>query len=163
MQLFLITCIVKTPSSCEDSFFICSAKTCASSRMENSVSALQYPQERAEQIKARRHEKATETPRRGKRLSRKAARVLGVRASAVRLAMMAGGLQRWTKRCVWTELVEEEEKKLQGNLFSQLSSDEYECAFYSGESLKYSQQRKQLNHCASFTSPCKMREIHAEK
>ncbi len=72
--------------------------------MENSVSALQYPQERAEQIKTKLHEKANK-PRWTRRcLSRKAARVLGVESrgfSCVRLAMMAVGLQAGEHR-VWT-------------------------------------------------------------
>lgn len=98
------TCMVKTPSSWEDSFFIWSAKTCASSRMENSVSALQYPQERAEQSKKKLHEKAHKPAWNRRCLSRKAARVHGVKSrgfSCVRLAMMAVGLQAG-EHTVWT-------------------------------------------------------------
>lgn len=90
------TCIVKTPSSWEDSFFIWSAKTCASSKIENSVSASQYPQESAEQIKARLHDNANKPPWTWRCLSRKVARALAVKAadlSPVRIAMTAVGPQ----------------------------------------------------------------------
>lgn len=90
-----LTCIVKTPSSWEESFFICSAKTWASSRMENSVSAPQNPRaERAKQIR-------TKPPRRRSALSRKAALGVGARGlSPVRLAMMVGGSQARGRRRV---------------------------------------------------------------
>lgn len=96
------TCIVKTPSSCEESFFICSAKTWASSRIEKSVSAPQDPQaDRAEQMKTRRHNE----PRWRALLLREAALALGVKApdlSAVRLAMTVGGSQAGgTRRVEW--------------------------------------------------------------
>lgn len=43
-----LTCMANTPSSCEDSFFIWSAKTCASSKIEES-SAQHCPQHRSAQ------------------------------------------------------------------------------------------------------------------
>lgn len=67
--------------------------------MENSLSASQYPQERAEShTRAKAQERAGEPPRERASLSRKAARPLGVKrgaSSAVRLAMMAGGSAGW--------------------------------------------------------------------
>lgn len=67
--------------------------------MENSLSASQYPQKRAEShTRAKVQERAGEPPRDRASLSRKAARPLGVKRgalSAVRLAMMAGGSAGW--------------------------------------------------------------------
>lgn len=53
-----VTCMLKTPSSCEDSFFICTAKTCASSKIENSVSAPQTPQHRSDKTATKLKETA---------------------------------------------------------------------------------------------------------
>jgi len=117
------TCIVRTPSSWDDSVFIWSARTRASSRMENSVSAPQYPQKRAEQTSARLQEKANNPPPPWNRrcLSQRAARVFGVEPrgeSPVRLAMMAVPESRrlflGRRKAESLELVAEEKKKLQG-------------------------------------------------
>lgn len=88
--------MVKTPSSWEDSFFICSDRTCASSRMENSVSASQYPQERHEQINTKLQQTANNPRGAPSSGSRTAARGVGLKpgdVSVVRRAMMAEGLQ----------------------------------------------------------------------
>lgn len=84
--------------------------------MENSVSAPQYPQERAEHMNTKLHQRAKEPPRERSRLSRKAARVFGVESrgsSAVRLAMVA-------VRNTESELVAEKNnnnKNFKGNYF----------------------------------------------
>lgn len=87
-----LTCMVKTPSSWEDSFFICSARTWASSRIENSLSASLHPQDRAKHASTKAQERASEPPREPRSWSRQAPRPLGVQHGgfpAVRLAMMA--------------------------------------------------------------------------
>ena len=113
------TCMVKTPSSWEDSFFIWSARTCASSRMENSVSAPQYPQESAAHIRTKlRAKKAEKPPRTRPCVSPRAARVFGVKGGGLspgRLAMMAVGLQAGgTRSLSWWRKGKEKMKKLQG-------------------------------------------------
>lgn len=143
------TCIVKTPSSWEDSFFIWSAKTCASSRMENSVSAPQYPQERAEQIKTKLQEKANKPRWKRRCLSRKAAREFGVKTrglSLVRLAMMAVGLQAGETRSLswWRK-----KKNFKGNYFLQLCSVEDVCRF---SPVQVSEIPGSVNHCNSVKS-----------
>lgn len=161
------TCIVNTPSSWEDSFFICSAKTCASSRMENSVSAAQYPQESAEQINTKLQEKA---PEKRRCLCRKAARVLGVkgrRSSPVRRAMMAGEggkLQEKEEHGVWAAGggggggEEKEKKKLQGKLLLQLCSV-VECVRpFSPQACRFPGS---ANHRSSFRSLRRPCVIHA--
>lgn len=91
--LKMFTCIVKTPSSWEDSFFICSDKTCASSRIENSESAPQYPQERTRQSESKLLTASEPRPQ-PRCFSRKAAREVRVKRrdfSTVRHAMMEVG------------------------------------------------------------------------
>lgn len=156
---YLITCIVKTPSSWEDSFFICSAKTCASSRMENSVSAPQYPLERAKQINTKLREKAMKPPREPMCLSRKAARAFGLKNrgfSADRLAMMVEGVYKLEKHGVRTGGFEGGE--LQGKLLLQLCSVEYVCPF---SPVQVSRIPSDTNHCASLKSLQRRKQIHA--
>lgn len=85
--------------------------------MENSVSASQYPQERAEEINTKLHETANKPPWSWRCLSRKAARVIGVKVadlSPARLAMMAVGLQAGETRSLnWLR----EKKNFKGNYF----------------------------------------------
>lgn len=138
----VFTCMVKTPSSCEDNFFIWSAKTCASSRMENSVSAPQYPhKEKAEHIKRTLRKKTTNEPRWKSTLPhRKAARVLGMetaRFPAVLFSMVptgaflqpGGGKNHGSP--IWCREEREigEKKKLQWRKVLQLCSEERVSSF----------------------------------
>lgn len=73
--------------------------------MENSVSAPQYPLERAKQINTKLREKAMKPPREPRCLSRKAPRAFGLKNrgfSADRLAMMVEGVYKLEKHGVWT-------------------------------------------------------------
>lgn len=126
--------------------------------MENSVSAPQYPQERAEQIKTKLHEKANKPLLNRRCLCRKAARVFGVKATdlpAVRLAMMAVGPAGW--RNTESELVAE--KKLQGKLLLQLCSVEDVSSFSPVRVFKRISGR--ANHRTSSKSLQRRKQIHA--
>lgn len=150
MSYSTLTCIVNTPSSWEDSFFIWSARTCASSRMENSLSAPQYPQERAEHSRTKLQEKANKPRWNRVSLTRKAARLLGVKSrgfSPVRLAMMAVRLQAGETRSLnWRR-----KEKLQGELLLQLRSVKYASPFSPAQVSTISSSKKQCNSLKSLS------------
>lgn len=150
MSYSTLTCIVNTPSSWEDSFFIWSARTCASSRMENSLSAPQYPQERAEHSRTKLQEKANKPRWNRVSLTRKAARLLGVKSrgfSPVRLAMMAVRLQAGETRSLnWRR-----KEKLQGELLLQLCSVKYASPFSPAQVSTISSSKKQCNSLKSLS------------
>ena len=118
--------MVKTPSSCEDSFFIWSAKTCASSMIENSASALQYPQQITAIIATTLHQIAMKSRWSPKWLFRKSVQVVNLTSRGLytsRLAMMARvGLEKWKSWLEIRSFAAMVRKQLQGKvLFNFLS------------------------------------------
>lgn len=127
--------------------------------MENSVSAPQYPQERAAHIRTKLRAKKAEKPPRTRRcVSPRAARVFGVKGGGLspgRLAMMAVGLQAGgTRSLSWWRKGEKKKKKkkLQGETTFTTLQPGVRVPLLSGTSLHYFQRRR----------PSQLREIPRE-
>lgn len=118
--------------------------------MENSLSAPQYPQERAEHSRTKLQEKANKPRRNRVSLTRKAARLLGVKSrgfSPVRLAMMAVRLQAGETRSLnWRR-----KEKLQGELLLQLCSVKYASPFSPAQVSTISSSKKRCNSLKSLS------------
>lgn len=114
--------------------------------MENSVSAPQYPLERAKQINTKLREKAMKPPREPMCLSRKAARAFSLKNrgfSADRLAMMVEGVYKLEKHGVRTGGFEGGGTSRE-TTFTTLQR-RVRVPFLSGTSLQNSQRHKSLH------------------